>query len=636
MGQYGIKDGAISAIEDDEAEFEFSSPNSFFGSNVNLIPMQNAVQGPRLFYGARFFNQALPLAKPEAPLVQSAVDNDPDGASFDDRYGRRAGARFADEDGTILSVKDSKITYRNAAGEKKDIELYHNFPFNRKTALHQRSVVQPGTKITKGQILAASNYTDDKGTLALGTNARVGVVPYQGFSMDDAIVVSESFRHRLASQHSYMTEQEFDQDVKGGKSHFHALFPTTFKKDQLELLDDEGVIREGMKVNPGDPLVLATKPRVISSSSAQLGRLSRAMQQTRGDASKTWTGEHAGVVTDVARTRNGVKVVVASTVPGQKGDKIVFRSGQKGVISKIIPDDHMPRTMDGQPLEVLLNPLGIPSRANDSILYELLLGKIAAKGGKAYKLPTFNKKDENWYDFVEQQLKEAGVDPKDEVFDPLLNKKLENPITTGVGHILKLHHTSESKASSRGQGGYSSEELPLKGGGDGAGAKRLSGLEVHGLLSAGAYATLREGATLRGQRNDEYWRAIRQGHKPKEPGKPFVWDKFKALLLGAGLEAKDVGDGNLRLGPFTDRSLGARNPIEVKNGEIVNLKTQQLREGGLFDKQLTGTNQWGQITLDEAIPNPAFEDSIRRILGLKRKDLMAILDGTMDLPEHLR
>lgn len=636
MGFYGIKDGTISPIKDDEASFELASPNSFFGSSVNLIPMQNAVQGPRLFYGARFFTQALPLAKPQAPLVQSAIDSDKNGRSFDDRYGKRAGAKFAEEDGTILKVEPKKIVYRTAAGEKKEIELYHNFPFNRKTAIHQRAVVQPGAKITKGQVLAASNYTDDAGTLALGTNARVGVVPYKGFSMDDAIVVSESFRHRLASQHSYTTEQEFDHDVRGGKDHFHSLFPSTFKKAQLENLDDEGVIQEGMTVQPGDPLVLATKPRVISSSSAQLGRLSRAMQQTRSDASKTWTGEHEGVVTDVARTRKGVKVVVSSTVPGKKGDKIVFRSGQKGVISKVIPDDHMPRTMDGKPLEVLLNPLGIPSRANDSILYELLLGKVAEKAGKPYKLPTFNKKDENWYDFVEQQLAEAGVDPKDEVFDPLLNKKLENPITVGVGHILKLHHTAESKSSSRGQGGYSLDEQPLKGGGEGAAAKRLSGLEVHGLLSAGAYATLREGATLRGQRNDEYWRAIRQGHKPKEPGKPFVWDKFKALLLGAGLEAKDVGDGNLRLGPFTDRSLAARKPIEVKNGEIVNLKTQQLREGGLFDKQLTGSNQWGQITLDEAMPNPAFEDSIRRILGLKRKDLLAILDGTMELPEHLR
>jgi len=636
MGYYGIKDGTISQIEDDEAEYEFTSPNAFFGSNVNLIPIQNAVQGPRLFYGARFFNQALPLAKPQAPLVQSAVDNDPDGMSFDDKYGRRAGARFADEDGVVLSVKDRKITYRNAAGEKKEIELYHNFPFNRKTNLHQRAVVQPGATFTKGQIMAASNYTDDAGTLALGTNARVGVVPFRGFSMDDAIVVSESFRHKLSSQHSYMMEQEFDNDVKGGRSHFHSLFPTAFTKEQLDHMDADGVIQEGMTVRPGDPLVLATKPRAISSQSAQLGRLSRAMQQTRADASQVWEGESEGVVTDVARTKNGVKVVVSTTLPGQKGDKIVFRSGQKGVISQIIPDDHMPRTMDGKPLEVLLNPLGIPSRANDSILYELLLGKVAEKSGKPYKLPTFNGKDENWYDFVEQQLIEAGVDPKDEVFDPILNKKLENPITVGVGHVLKLHHTAESKSSSRGQGGYSLDEQPLKGGGEGAAAKRLSGLEVHGLLSAGAYGTLREGATVRGQRNDEYWRAIRQGHTPKEPGKPFVWGKFQALLMGAGIEARDVGDGNLRLGPFTDRSLAARNPIEVQNGEIVNLKTQQLKAGGLFDKKLTGSNQWGQITLDEPMPNPAFEDSIRHLLGLKRKDLMAILDGTMELPEHLR
>jgi len=631
----GLKGSVIQEIDDDEVDYELENPNSFFGSHVNLIPMQSAIQAPRLFYGARFYNQALPLATREAPLVQSLMHGrDEDGHTFDDELGKFMGALRADEDGEVLDVAKNKIVYKDPAGKKKEISLYHNFPFNRKSAATQFTTLKKGDPIKSGQLLATSNFTDKDGKLALGLNARVAVVPYKGWSMDDALAVSESFAKRMVSEQSYTKVQDFDDNTKGGLNHFVSLFPQTFKKDQLSKLDEDGVIKVGSKVKSGDPFVLATVPKVITSADANVGKLSRTLQQSRKNASQIWDYEDEGEVVDVVKGRKGVKVVISSLSPLKKGDKVVLRSGQKNIVSKIIPDDQMLRTVDGKPLDVLLNPTSIPSRVNNGLIYELLLGKVASKTGQPIKVPGFNKSNERWYDFVKSKLDEAGEGETEEVFDPLTNKKLERPITVGIGHMLKLHHVAESKTSARGVGSYDINQQPAKGGGAGAQAKRLSGLESNALLSAGAYHTLREGATLRGQQNDEYWRQLRSGQKPPTPGAPFVWHKFKALLGGAGYHAKDLKDGRLRLGPMTDKILDSYNPVEIKNGEVVDLRTLEPVAGGLFDPALVGGQRsWGKITLPFEVPNPAFEDSVRTLLGLTKKEFEAVLAGKMELPE---
>lgn len=636
---YAVKDGQIQEVDDEEVEYEITNPASFFSTHVNLIPMQSAVQAPRLFYGARFYNQALPVSKPEAPLVQNLNTADPEGRSFDQIMGKAAGALTVDDDddsAEVLEVDADHITLRTPTGEKKTHYLYNAFPFNRKTQSTQTPVVKPGDVVTKGQLLARSNFTDDKGALALGVNARVGLVPYKGHSFEDAVVMSESFAKKLESEHSYTIGQSYENSIKGGKDHYVSLFPTTYNKDQLKNLDDDGVVQVGTQVKTGDPLVLATRPRVFSSTTSQLGSLSKAMRQSRHDATKLWDDEHVGIVTDVAKTKKGVKVQVKTMAPTHEGDKVVFRSGQKGVVSKIIPDDQMPRTLDGQPLELLLNPLGLPSRANNSMIYELLLGKAAAAKGEPIKIPGFNKPEEKWHEMVKKTLGETGLSDTEEVFDPVLNKKLGQPVTVGMGYVLKLHHTSASKASARGQGGYDANQQPLKGGSEAAQSKRLSGLEVHSMLSAGAYANLKEGATLRGQKNDEYWRALRAGQTPKPPGRPFVWDKFQALLTGTGMHARDIGDGKLRLGPFTDDDLEKKQPMTIENGELVDIHSLEPVPGGLFDSAIVGNNKWGKVELPFAIPNPAFEGAIRHLLGLTEKELRGILAGTGELPERLR
>lgn len=630
-----IRDYELGMHPDQDVDFEFMSPNQFVGPNVSLIPLQNAMQPTRAFYGARFANQAQPIVDSEAPWVQTAMDEDPE-HSFDERLGNMAGAIRADQDGVVDDVQPNGIMLRLADGTQKQIQLHRNMPFNRYSGLTQSAVVQKGQQVRAKDLLARSNFTDKNGTLAMGLNARIGLVPYKGFSMDDAIVVSEDFAKRATSHHIDTVSRDFSNgDLKGGREHYSSLFPNQFKKDQLGKLDEHGVIRPGETVEPGDPLVLATSPRNFNSSqAASLGRLGKVARQLRADATTTWDSRIPGVVTDVVRTKSGVvKVLVESKRPMVMGDKMVLRSGNKGIVSKIIPQKDMPRTQDGKPLDVLLNQQGIPSRANPSLVLELLLGKVAEKTGKAIKVPAFNKPDESWVDLVTQKLQEAGLTDKEVVWDPQQNRKLDRPITVGSGYVLKLHHIAEHKINSRGQSGYDQDELPAKGSGAGGGSKRRSGLDTTVLHSAGAYNNLREGSTLTGAKNDEFWRAFRSGRPVKAPGTPFVFRKFKALLNGAGLHASDRGGGTLRLGLLTDKLLDRYRPLQVRSGETVDFRSLEPKPGGLFDPSLVAGQSWGYIDLPEPMPNPAAERTLCQILGLTQKEFEEVLAGRRDLPE---
>jgi DNA-directed RNA polymerase subunit beta len=630
-----VKNSTIEEAEpDEEVDYEMLSPNHMWSTNINMIPTQGAVQGARLFYGSRFFEQARSLVNGEPPLVQTHSDDH--GKSWEAALGPQLGAVMADEDSDVESADDRRIVLNGASG-RKEIPLFHNLPYNRKSLLRQSPVVKAGDKLVKGQAVARSNYTDDKGAMNMGLNARMALVPYKGWSMDDAIVVSDDFARRLTSDHGEIYDQEYDDDVKGGFGHYTSLFPKQFTKDQLAKVDPEtGVVRPGVSLDPGDPIFLATRPRTFSSAGASLGNLSRTVRMSRSNAAQTWDADVPGQVTDVVQTKKGWKAVIQSLHPAQVGDKVTVRSGGKGTISKILDKDKMPRTMDGQPLDVLLNQLSLGSRTNSALPVEMWMGKIAKQQGKPMVLPAFNAPGQDWMAQVREELDKAGLSPEEEIYDPEMNRKLDRPVSVGNAYVMKLVHTSADKVSSRGQAGYDNNLQPQRGGGLGGSAKRLSGLESHALLSSGAYATLREGSTLRGQANDDYWRTWREGGQPRPPGKPFVWSKFMAMLQGTGMNPADKGKGVLRLGPMTDKHVDELKPVEVRNPGMVDLRTMEPDAGGLFDTALSGTNKWGVINLPRPLPNPAYHDTIRQLLGLKKTELDAILAGEMDLPEHLR
>lgn len=629
-----IKNNQIQEVDDKEVDIEIPSFSRLVSTHANAIPLSSNAQSPRIFYGTRFLNQAMPISNPEAPLVQT-IDPE-DGESFEKKFGERMGARYwrSDLGGTVKKVNNDSIVVTDDKGKDHDIGLYNNFQFNRKTYITNKPQVQVGQRIEPNQLLASSNYTDNNGVMSMGQNARVAMLPYKGFSMDDAIVVSESFAKRMSSQHNYQHDIQKDQETKFGKTHFTSIFPTKFTKAQLENLDEDGIVKPGTVLQKGDPIMLATRPKAISSNSEHLGKLGKIFKSVRQDASQVWDHDYPGIVTDSVNGKKTVKAFISADVPLQKGDKIIGqRVGQKDIVSKILPDEQMLRSMDGQPFDVLLNPLALPSRVNTSALYELALGKLAAKNGQPIKVSSYTNKGSSRLKEVFAELEKNGLSPTEEVFDPVSGRKLDKPVTTGMSYVYKLHHVVASKQSARGTGSYDQNEQPVKGGGDNAQAKRLGGLEVTDLLAKGGYETLREGSTLRGQQNQEYWRMLRQGYKPANPGTPFVFDKFRMLLNGAGLNAKHLGNGTLRLQPFTDKELEAKNPIEIKNGKMVNTATLDSIEDGLFDQRLVAGNRWGKVTLDTPMPNPAFEKQICQMLGIKQADMRKIIAGEMTIEE---
>lgn len=629
----GIKFNRLEVGEDQDVDYELQDPNSFFSTHANAIPLPSAVQGPRVFYGARFFEQALPLLNHEAPLVRNKETES--GRSFDYVLGEAVGARRSKWEGVVDKITPDEIILRTPDGKKQVQELYNLFPGNRKTLTHNTPMVKPGQVVKPGDLLAKSNFTDDEGRMAIGMNARIGLVPYKGASMDDALVISQSFANRMISEHAETVEQEKDESLKQGRNHYVALFPKKFKEDQLANIGDDGIVKPGTILNPGDPILLQTKPRTFSSANEGVSRLSRSMRFVRRDAATVWDGEDPAEVLEATRTRDGgVKVFLRYNSPTRPGDKLVLRAGNKQTVSKIVPDDQMPRTEDGRPLDVLLNQLGLPSRENASSFYELLLGKVAAKTGKPYTLPPFPPDGKSWWQFVEEELVNNGVSPTERVYDPSDDRWLDNPITVGNGHILKLHHMAAHKLSSRGQSGYSLDQQPLKGGGGGGGAQRLSGLEMNVLHSSGARGVQKEAILLRGEKRDDYWRQLRANRSLPQLDKPFVWHKFLALLGGAGVNVKDLNHGRLRLTPMTDKELDSRQPISIQNDALVDLSTFEAKPGGLFDPQLVRDKKWGQIELPFPVVNPSYEETIRTLLGLTSKEFDELLEKEDEAEEN--
>ena len=802
-----LKRGVITEEPDDieKVRYEFVSPNQFFGNTLNLLPMQNSVTAARAFYEHKFITQALPIKDGESPNVQSLKNAD-NNESYEDYLGKKTGVISLDDDDNsadILEVTPDYIKYKNDKGETKTKNLYNNFAFNRKTMLTNYPLVKAGDKISRDKsknppILAKTNFTDNNGTLNMGLNARVGFVPYKGWSMDDAVVISEDFAKKMTSQHMYQYSEANDsKDIKTGKDHFKAFYPDKFNKEQMDKIDDNGVIKAGTVVNPGDPLIVSTRSRIVSSNDANLGRLSKYLKTTRLDSSQVWDHSTPGIVTDVVKTNDGYKVNVETFAPMQEGDKMCYhpdtevftdegwknitdiklgdrvvalttdlsgkpsghklsdvieihkyklnndtlygyedehvaqlvtgnhncaincldkltyetanllsysskdeqfisvspdfdlnngndlkytfinknnvykaydysgevigigvnafshiiltryhnkpifsgnstRSGNKLTVSHILPQNEMPRTKDGKPLDVLFNQLGLVSRVNANMMYEAMLGKVAEKTGKKYKLPTFNKNSEKWYDFVENELKKNNLSDVETVYDPVIDRNLDQPIAVGNAYFLKLHHTSDSKLSSRGQGIYDQNEMPVKGGEEGMKSKRHSNLESNAILSSGAYNVIKDAIHLRGQRNDDYWRKVRMGQTPSLAKKsPFIWDKYIALMQGAGINAKRADNGDsIQATPFTDKDFALFNPVEIKNDGIIDFKNMKPISGGLFDPALTVGNRWGKITLDRPYPNPAFEDTIISLLGLKRSTFNDILAGKESLLKY--
>ncbi len=623
-----MKDGRLTWVPKTDVNLVLPHMEYAFSPLGQMVPLKSMVKGQRVAMATRMTTQALPLVNAEAPLVQNAMPGTNGQKSFEEEYASHMGAVKADQPGRVVAVSDDAITVKYDDGRTDEVELYNNFPYNRKTGITQTAIVQPGQRFTPGQLLAKSNFTDGSGASALGINARVAYLPWAGKNFEDAIVVSDSMAKRLSSQHMYQHGLDVTDKHRTGRNAYVSLFPSRYDRKTLDKLDDKGVIKPGTEVHYGDPLILAAHER----STAQ-NKIHKKGSPAFQDASITWEHEDPGVVTDVVQGKNGPVVLVKSQHPMQVGDKMSGRYGDKGVVSAIIPDHQMPAGTDGKPYEVLLNPLGVISRTNPAQWAEAALGKIAAKLGKPVKIEDWDETVPDRTEWVMKQLAAHGLKDTEDLIDPENERKIPG-VYTGNRFFMKLHHTSESKGQGRSGGSYAADETPAKGGPEGS--KRISLLDTNALLSHGATEVLRDAGAIRGQRNEEYWLQFMQGHTPRAPKVPLVHKKFVDELKASGINVVRNGS-QLNIMAMTDKDVDhLAGDREIGSGDTVDLGDDlKPAKGGLFDTALTGGhhgNRWSAIKLHEPMPNPVMEEPIRRVLGLTKDKFEDVLAGRERLP----
>jgi DNA-directed RNA polymerase beta subunit len=615
----------ISYVDPSEVDYELPSHSSMFNINSNLVPGVSGVKGGRLMMGSKYFTQALPVQDAETPLVQGLDANSPDGKSFEEQLIPHLGAVAADANlgsGLVTDVTSEYIEVKHGK-DKKRYELYNNFPFNRKTYIHNTAKVKLGDQIQPGQLLAKSNYTDDQGRLAMGKNLRVaytiwGDPELGGSNFEDGVVMSETAARKMSSEHMYTVGYDNKDDYQANFNKFISLFPGKYSKEQLKNMDKSGVVKSGTVLNPGDPIILGVGER--------RGDIFGLIKKTRpifSDRAQTWDHSQPGVVTNVTKTRSGYQIAIKSYKPMTMGDKLVGRYGDKGVISAIVPDADMPKDKDGNSYEVIYNPLALTSRVNPVQAVEAAMGKIAAKTGVPVKLPSFM--DESFIDYSQRELKKAGLNDTETIYDPRINRNVDN-VFTGNRYFLNLHHQAEKKLSARDVGGYSTEEAPVKGGDEGA--KRISISDMNAILAHGAIEVLKDARLVRGQKNDEYWRAIKAGVPVPSVNVPFVWDKFVAQLKGAGVNVERQG-GAVNIYGMTGNDVKNLSKGEVKDFRDIDFKTGKAYDGGFFDEKIFGVNQssFGHFPLATKIINPVMEDVVRSLTGLTKKDFENVIAG---------
>ncbi len=610
----------IKFVNRNKVDYEIPGTSHMFSRAANMIPFIEGSKSKRLAMGSRMLTQAMPLQNPEAPLVQSI---DHEGKSFYEGMGGHVGAVHADKPGHVIDMSPDHITVLSSGGEKKEYQLYNNMPLARKTLLHNTPAVKVGDTVQPGQLLASSNFTDKHGRAAPGLNLRVGYLSGHGGTYEDAIVISSGAAKRLTSEHQYKQTLDLGPEIHSTKTaDYRAIYGDKYTPEQFKKLDDDGVVRVGQTINPGDPLIVA----VGKKQGRAVGALMKSEKSSHTDATQTWEHPQPGVVTDVARTRSGIKVAVKSFEPMTLGSKLSGLYGNKGVVSAIIPDDQMPHDEEGKPLELLMGPTGIITRANPASLAHTLLGKIAAKTGKPYQVKSFGTQG-SLADYALAEARKHGVKETETLTDPRDGRKLPN-VFIGHQYIVKLHHTAEGKLSARDTGGYAVDESPAKGGP--TGSKRIGLLDDLTLISHGATEFLKDAKLVRGQRNDDYWRALKSGQTPTVPRESFANKHFLSLLKAAGVNVRDQGRGKTQLSYMTDRDVDAMAQHEVANSGTYDFNTMKPVQDGLFDLGKTGGadgTRWAKIKLPVKIPNPLAQDPIVRMLGLTNKKFEQILSG---------
>ncbi|MCD7916976.1 MAG: DNA-directed RNA polymerase subunit beta, partial [Clostridiales bacterium] len=511
------------------------SPQMMVSVATAMIPFLENDDANRALMGANMQRQAVPLLVTEAPIVATGQEykNCQDAAV----------CVLAEGDGVVERVDANYITVRYDRGDVKTYKLTKFLRSNHTTCINQRPIVDVGQRVKNRETLADGPSTCN-GEIALGRNILMGFMTWEGYNYEDAVLLSERMVKEDVFTSIHIEEYELEaRDTKLGPEEITRDIPNV-GEDALKDLDERGIIRPGAEVNPGDILVGKVTPKGETDLTAE-ERLLRAIfgekaREVRDTSLKVPHGMY-GIVIDVkvfSRENDDelgpgvnqcVRVYIAQKRKISVGDKMAGRHGNKGVVSRIMPVEDMPFLPDGTPLDIVLNPLGVPSRMNIGQVLEVHLGYAAKALGWKVATPIFNGANEK---DIQELLKQAGLNEngKSWLYDGRTGQRFDNPVTVGYVYFLKLHHLVDDKIHARSTGPYSLVTQQPLGGKAQFGGQRFGEMEVWALEAYGAAYCLQEILTVK---SDDVtgrvrtYEAIVKGHNVPKPGVP---EAFKVLV----------------------------------------------------------------------------------------------------------
>jgi len=548
----------------DNVDYVDVSAKQILSVSAALIPFIEHDDANRALMGANMQRQAVPLVQPESPLIGTGIELR---AAIDSGQ-----VVVCQAEGTVRSVTATEIIVEEDGSEPRMYRLHKFVRTNQGTCFNQRPIVRVGQRVQRGDILADSYSTED-GELALGQNILVAFMPWEGGNYEDAIVLSEAMVRddRFTSIHIEKYEAEA-RDTKLGPEEITRDIPNV-GEESLKDLDENGIVYIGAEVRQQDILVGKITPKGETELTAE-ERLLRAIfgekaREVKDSSLRLPAGEH-GKVVDVAifsRENNdellpGVNKLVRVSVAQKRkisvGDKMAGRHGNKGVIAKILPVEDMPYLPDGRPVDIVLNPLGVPSRMNIGQILETHLGWAAKVNGVKIASPVFDGARE---DAIKGALREAHLpeDGKIQLRDGRTGQGFDQRVTVGWVYVMKLHHLVEDKVHARSTGPYSLITQQPLGGKAQFGGQRFGEMEVWALEAYGAAYILQELLTVKSddvQGRVQTYEAIVKGEDIQPPGVP---ESFKVLIkelqsLGLSVEVLNENEQEIRFAEDTSSS----------------------------------------------------------------------------------
>ena len=530
------------------------SPKQVVSAATACIPFLENDDSNRALMGANMQRQAVPLLEPEAPTVGTGMEyvaGKDSGAAIICRHGGIVERVEAKE---IVIRRIAEVDGKEVQGDTDTYRLSKYIRSNQGTCYNQRPIVHQGDRVVKGEVLA-DGPSMEKGELALGRNVLVAFMTWEGYNYEDAIIMSEKLVKDDVFTSIHIEEYEAEaRDTKLGPEEITRDIPNV-GEDALKNLDEDGIIRIGAEVKDGDILVGKVTPKGVTELSAE-ERLLHAIfgekaREVRDTSLRVPHGA-GGIIHDVKifnredgdELKPGVNQLIRVYIVQKRkisaGDKMAGRHGNKGVISKLLPEEDMPYLPDGTPVDIMLNPLGVPSRMNIGQVFELHLGMAARELGIHVASPVFDGASE---EDVWETLQEAGMaeDAKTILYDGRTGEPFDNRVSVGVSYMIKLSHMVDDKLHARSTGPYSLVTQQPLGGKAQFGGQRFGEMEVWALEAYGAAYTLQEILTVKSDDivgRVQTYESIVKGHNVPEPGVP---ESFKVLikeLQSLGMDVK--------------------------------------------------------------------------------------------------